>query len=174
MSNNKITQQISKVLPQETDRAIKLIAALTGEEAAKIAAMTPEEIFQYLAFLLKCEKKKVEELLREHNQSEELDPVSIARLWKLDAKHIVKGKKSKFGSMVEPFLQKLLFLMGQKTDRLRFMAENAMTNAASSEMITSLKPQISVSNDSRIATRLDFNKMMEKAANSNSLGSGFR
>lgn len=174
MSNNKKAEEISKVLPQETDRAVKLIAALTGEEPAKIAARTPDEIFQHLAFLLKCEKEKIEDLLREHNQSEELDPVSIARLWKLDAKHIVKGKKSKFGSMVEPFLQKLLFLMGQKADRLRFMAENAMTNAASSEMITSLKPQISVSNNSRIASRLDFNKMMEKAANSNSVGSGLR
>jgi len=174
MSNNKITQNVSKTLPQETDRAIKLIAALTGEDPQKFHGMQPEEIFQYLAFLLKCEKKKIEELLREHDQNQELDSASIARLWKLDSKHVVKGKKSKFGSMVEPFFQKLLFLMGQKADRMRYLTENGLAHTANSEMMTTLKPQISVTDNPKLMHQLDFNKLLRNAANSNSLGAGLR
>lgn len=173
MSNNKLSVGLNKLLPQETDRAIKLIAALTGEHPNKFANMQPEEIFQFLSFLLKCEKKKVEELIREHNQSEELDTNSIARLWKLDARHVVKGKKSKFGSMIEPFFQKLMFLMGQKADRLRFMAENGMSTSVNSEAVTSLRPQISVSNNPKLLHQLDFKKMLEHA-NTNSISAGIR
>ncbi|MFN8912528.1 MAG: hypothetical protein ACK5V4_07140, partial [Alphaproteobacteria bacterium] len=64
MSNNRITVGISKGLPQEKDRAIKIIVAFTGENPNKLSKLSMDELVQYLGFIMQCEKEKIEELLR--------------------------------------------------------------------------------------------------------------
>ena len=101
MVASRIAAQISKTLPEETDKAMKLVAALTGEDSGKLAKMTTDELLTYLGFLLKCKKEHVQSLLREHDQNTILDSVSLAKLWKLVAKHSIPSKRRLFATLDE-------------------------------------------------------------------------
>jgi hypothetical protein len=88
MSNNKITVGVSKSAPELKNRAISLIVALSGEDPMVLAHKTEDELLQYLSYLLKMEKQKLEDLLVEHDQAKEEDLVNLMKHWKT----IAKGK----------------------------------------------------------------------------------
>lgn len=139
--SHKIEAGLDKNLPKETDLAVKLIVALTGEDPSKFIKMSEDEIFQHLAYLMKCEKEKILDLLREHDQNEELDLVKLAALWKLNARGIVKGKgrHSPLGSTPKEFFEKILLLMGQRADLVdKMLAQGG--GALTSEMLNNTKP----------------------------------
>lgn len=143
MAHN-IDKQLDVNLPKETDLAIKLVAALTGENPSKFIHMSEDELFQYLAYLMKCEKEKILELFREHDQNEALDLIELARLWKLNSKNVVKGRSCPFGKTPKEFFDKILFLMGQRADAVRMLTENCVGSAVTSEIMTNFKFSISM------------------------------
>lgn len=147
--SHSIDKQLDKNLPKETDLAIRLIVALTGENPAQFIKMSEDEIFQYLAYLMKCEKEKILELFREHDQNEALDLIELARLWKLNSKNLVKARTSSFGKTPKEFFDKILFLMGQRADAVRILTENCMGSSVSSEIMTNFKFSISM-NDKKV------------------------
>jgi len=167
MSHN-LDIQLDKTLPKETDLAIKLIAALTGEDPAKFHGMSADEIFQHLAFLMKCRKEKILELLREHDQNEALDLNELSRLWKLSAKNVVRGRKSTMGSTPTAFVEKILFLMAQRMDVVRILTENGLGSAAlTSEAMTNQKFSISLK-DKHIISSPSFAAKAISGSNDNS------
>ncbi|MFI4983706.1 MAG: hypothetical protein ACHP6I_00740 [Rickettsiales bacterium] len=118
MAANSIAAQISKALPEETDQAIHLIAALTGENPAKLAKMSKDELFTFLGFLLKCRKEQIQNLLREHDQNTSLDAVSLAKLWKLVAKHSMPGKKRLFATLDEKVYEDIRIRTARLSDQI--------------------------------------------------------
>lgn len=107
MAANRIAALISKALPEETDQAVQLITALTGEDSCKLSKMSIDELLMYLSFLLKCNKEQTQSLLSEHNQNVELDAGSLAKLWKLVAKHSIPNKRRTFGTIENPEFERM-------------------------------------------------------------------
>lgn len=141
MSNNKITLGVSKSAPEMKNRAISLIVALSGEDPMVLAHKTEDELLQYLSYLLKMEKGKLEELLVEHDQAKEEDLVSLMKHWKAVAKGKMKGKKKEFGSLENEVYKYLKILFAQRGDQARFAVEN-QTGALTSDVNNSaVNPQ---------------------------------
>lgn len=161
MVASRIAALISKTLPEETDHAVQLIVALTGENPAKLAKMSKEDLFMYLSFLLKCEKDKVQSLLREHDQNTELDAASLAKLWKLVAKHSIPDKKKQFGSLEAKTYEHLKIRMSQINDRITKKIE--LGEALENTSIQILRKAAAQINMQRIIHRLSMS-----IANSNS------
>ncbi|MFN5381746.1 MAG: hypothetical protein ACK5AV_00805 [Alphaproteobacteria bacterium] len=139
MSNNRITVGISKGLPQEKDRAIKIIVAFTGENPNKLSKLSMDELVQYLGFIMQCEKEKIEELLREHDQNQELDEVSIKALWKLVSKGTIKAQEKDFGTMPKKSYEQLKFLMSGLMRMAMIRAENMLGSQTSTVTVQDLK-----------------------------------
>jgi stage III sporulation protein SpoIIIAA len=118
-------------LPEAKDRAVKLIVQLTGENPEKLHKMHIEDLIQYLSKLMQCRKEQIEELLVEHDQSKELDEVTLAMLWKLIGKGVVKGQKHTLGTIPEASFNQLKFIMAMLGDMARFRVENGLGAAGS-------------------------------------------
>jgi hypothetical protein len=117
----------AKNLPKEIDLAVQLIASLTGEDPGKISELPSGEIITYLSKLLNLKKELVANLLREHNQTQELDLVNLAHLWKLVNKGVVKDNKQKFGSISDSAYTLLKFIASQKVRDADLRAKNTST-----------------------------------------------
>lgn len=126
MSNNKITVGVSKSAPELKNRAISLIVALSGEDPMVLAHKTEDELLQYLSYLLKMEKQKLEDLLVEHDQTKEEDLVNLMKHWKTITKGKMKGKKKEFGSLENEVYKYLKILFAKRGDQARFAAENQL------------------------------------------------
>ncbi len=118
-------------LPETKDRAVKLIVQLTSENPLKLHKMHIDELIQYLSQLMQCKKKQIEELLVEHDQSKELDEVTLAMLWKLVSKGVVKNRKHTLGTIPEASFNQLKFIMAMLGDMSRFRVENGLGVAGS-------------------------------------------
>lgn len=81
----------SKSLPNHLEFAVHLISSLTGEDPSKLAQLTEGDLVTYLSFLLKCEKDKVMKLISHHNQNQDLDFITLSKLWRLVNKNVVKN-----------------------------------------------------------------------------------
>jgi hypothetical protein len=104
-----------KMLPQDVDFAIALICSLTGEEPDKLHKLHHEQILTYLSYLLKCEKQKVINLLRNHNQNQNLDFISLAKLWRLVSKGIINQKPRRTGVQQEAVQTNIEFQMATRS-----------------------------------------------------------
>lgn len=164
MSNNKVGVGVSKNLPEVTDRAIRAIVALTGENAEALAKKTPDEIFQFLSFLLHCKKEALIKLLVEHDQNQELDIVSLLKMWKLVNKGKVHGKKREFKGLDDELYRYLKFFSAQKGDKARYDVDNHLLGSTSAdvEMKKSVFPVV-MGNIKSILDKLSY----AKVANSN-------
>jgi hypothetical protein len=131
MSNSKIVKGISKNLPEITDKAIRAIGMLTGESQEVLAQKSRDEIFQQLSFLLRCEKDKLLKLLIEHDQNQELDLLSILKMWQLVNKGKVPGKKREFKGMEDETYKHLKILFSRLGDEARYRVENLLGSASS-------------------------------------------
>lgn len=158
MSNNRITVGISKGLPQEKDRAIKIIVAFTGENPAKLSKLSMDELMSYIGFIMHCEKEKVEELLREHDQNQELDEVSIKALWKLVSKGTLQAKEKDFGTMSKKSYEQLKFLMAGMMRIAMIRAENMLGSASSTITVQDLKRNTNIATKQPIISLSDIKK----------------
>lgn len=119
-----ITMGVSKNLPEVKDKAVSLIAALTGENPEKLHKMHIDVLVQYLGYLMQCEEKMIEALLVEHDPNTELDEVRLADLWRLVNKGIVKKKEKTLGSIPKESYEQIKFIMGMLANLTRFRADN--------------------------------------------------
>lgn len=90
-----------KDLPDHLEFAVSLISSLTGEEPDRLHTLSEDELITYLSFILKCEKDKVLRLITHHNTNQELDFVTLSKLWKLVNRNIVKGPSRKKNGIPE-------------------------------------------------------------------------
>ncbi len=140
MSNNRITVGVSKIAPELKNRAISLIVALSAEDPMVLAHKTEDELLQYLSYLLKMEKQKLEDLLVEHDQAKEEDLVNLMKHWKTIAKGKMKGKKKEFGSLENEVYKYLKILFSKRGDQARFAADNQLGPLGSDVNNSALKP----------------------------------
>lgn len=171
--SSKITMGVSKGLPQEKDRAIRLIAAFTGQNPSKLAKMHMDELLDILAYVLKCEKTKIASLLREHDQNTEIDDVAVKALWHLVSKGVVKQKKSPFATLTKDVYEQLKFLMSSLVRSALFRAENQAGPASSViNGYNNTRPRPVIRNASNLYTHHVNTVTIEKlrAANANDLG----
>lgn len=171
--SSKITMGVSKGLPQEKDRAVRLIIAFTGENPSKLAKMSMDQLLDILSYILKCEKNKVASLLREHDQNIEIDDVGVKALWHLVSKGVVKPKKSKFATLTNEVYDQLKFLMSSLVRSALFRAENQAGPATSVvNGYSNTKQRPVIRNASNLYTHHVNTVTIEKlrAANTNELG----
>jgi hypothetical protein len=157
--SNKLTSGVSINLPNSIQQAIKLIAALTGEDERKLGKLPPEELITILCKLLEYEKDKVANLLESHDQNQELDFISLAHLWKLVKKRVVPNKKQKFGTVPDKVFEEFLIHNYKRTNDARYRTDNKLGAGTSSYLTSippqSVKPAISVSQLSPIMHRIN-------------------
>lgn len=127
----KITMGVAKNLPEIKDRAIRLIAALTGESPEKLHKMDMDVLVQYLGYLMQCDSKMTEALLVEHDHNTELSEVRLADLWRLVNKGIVKKKEKTLGSIPKEAFEQIKFVMGMLANLTRFRADNNISGVIS-------------------------------------------
>ncbi|MDF3047642.1 MAG: hypothetical protein K0R73_760 [Candidatus Midichloriaceae bacterium] len=157
-------------LPEVKDRAVRLIAALTGEEPLRLHKMHIAELIQYLSNLMKCKEEQIQQLLVEHDQNQELDEVSLAMLWKLFNKGIVKGKKHSLGSIPQAGFDQLKFIMAMLGDNARFRVENGLGRAGSTITTSTIeKPRSNLINSTSFFSSKQAAVAINSIANSNTL-----
>jgi hypothetical protein len=124
---------VSKSISSEElkGRAIKLIAAFTGQSHAFLEKKSLDELFVILAHLMQLERKKVEELLRSHDQTHEIDEAAFTSMWRLINKDVVKKKSKSFGSISDEVFRNIKFLMALIGDLARFRLDNNLGVASS-------------------------------------------
>lgn len=127
----KITMGVAKNLPEMKDRAVRLIAALTGENPEKLHKMDMDLLVQYLGYLMQCDAEMTEALLVEHDLNTELSDVRLADLWKLVNKGVVKKREKTLGSMPKEVFEQIKFIMGMLANLTRFKADNNIAGSVS-------------------------------------------
>ncbi len=137
MSNSSLN--LGQDLPKDINFAINMICELTGEEPHKIASLHKDEIYSILSFLLKCEKEKLQKLLREHDHNQELDMKTLQMMWKLVQKSVVKARKRSFTGLDEKVDENLRINMGRMVKEAIYRGDNSL-GAPSSNMQTSIPP----------------------------------
>lgn len=157
--SNKMAMGASISMPNSIQQAIRLISALTGEDQRKLSKLPAEEIMTILCKLLEYEREKVEELLENHDQNQELDSISLAHLWKLVKKRVVPNKKQKFGAVPDKVFEEFLIHNYKRTNDTRHRTQNnlgiATSNYLTSIPLQSTKPSISVEQLSPIMHRIN-------------------
>ncbi|MCE2991865.1 MAG: hypothetical protein LW825_02930 [Candidatus Jidaibacter sp.] len=157
-------------LPEVKDRAVRLISALTGENSLHLNKMHIGELIQYLSNLMKCKEEQIQQLLVEHDQNQELDEVSLAMLWKLVNKGVVKGKKHSLGSIPEASFNQLKFIMAILGDNARFRVENGLGRAGSTITTSTVqKPTANLINSTSFFSSKQAAVAINSIANSNVL-----
>jgi len=171
MSNNRLNAGISISMPDSIQVAINLVAALSGKDPRELAKLNPNEIMTILAKLIESEKEKVMELLESHDENQQLDAVSLAYLWKLVDKKIVKDKGQKFGSIPNKTFEEIQL---HQYKRIRDTIHRTINNlgAATSSYTTSI-PKIPLPTSIKVDSLSPIMHRMKHAlevANGNAVG----
>lgn len=98
---NKKFEALKRELLKDTDLACELIAHLTGQDVHLVQRMPPDELFDYLSYLLQQEKKKDLDLHWRHNKSAEDWQINNSHAYELESRGLianVRNRSKKFGT----------------------------------------------------------------------------
>ena len=144
---NRRREEIEKQHKDEINTAIALIQRILGQRV-ELSAQSPDVVFQFLSFLLLCQKYQRQDLLVEHDLTHEMSESELAMLWKFvngKTKDISKKKdKSKFGSMTFKAHEFIKFMMARRGDNefLRSTGVLGLRTSSNDKALSENKPKI--------------------------------
>ncbi|MBS0236102.1 MAG: hypothetical protein JSS50_02045 [Proteobacteria bacterium] len=110
--SNKKFEALKRELLKDTDLACELIAHLTGQDVHLVQRLPPDELFEYLSYLLQQEKKKDLDLHWRHNKSAEELQANNSHAYVLEMRGLIansRARSKKFGA--KPVIYEMLRLL---------------------------------------------------------------
>jgi len=168
---NPSSLNLGQDLPNDISIAINIICELTGEDPNKISSLPPDEIYDMLSFLLKCQKDKLKKLFREHNDGQEIDVKTLQIMWKLLQKGVIKARKRGFTQLAEKVDENIRITFARIATEAMYRAENSL-GPASSSMTSSIPARKNITPMISLESLQKFSAMhqqqIKSVANSNS------
>lgn len=111
-------------LPESKDELISLIVDITGESRYILEKKSREALLGQLGKILHAIQDEKERLVEEHDQTKEYDDLTLAALWRLVDRGVIKRSKNAGLNMPEAAQERIRFLLASIGDAVRFRTEN--------------------------------------------------